>query len=291
VRAAPVLTVVIVHWNQPERCVGTVDAFRHQGVPVEILVVDNGSRPDAIDALEARLGGAATVVRFRDNLGFGPGANAGLRWWLDCTDTEWVAVAPHDALPAPGTLRALLEAAACRPRAGLVCADVGDGEIPVMDPYFGGMTVPASSEPGWQAADYPHGTLLMARRACLSEIGLFDERYFSYCEEADLGIRARAAGWEVGLVRGARVHNPHMNGGSPAVDYLMQRNTLLLVRDHSGRYHAFIRFCIAVYQMLRGLVRPSKREWLYSASGRALGLLDFLRGRYGPPPAVLFGPD
>ena len=46
---------------------------------------------------------------------------------------------------------------------------------------------------GWEPVDYPHGTLLLARRACLEDVGLFDERYFSYCEEADLGLRARAA--------------------------------------------------------------------------------------------------
>jgi GT2 family glycosyltransferase len=284
------VTVVIVHWNQPDSCARTVAAFRSQGVPVEILVVDNGSRPELVDRLERALGADARVVRFADNLGFGPGANAGLRWWRDCSDAEWVAVAPHDALPDATTLATLVKVAEERPRAGLACADVGDGETPAMDPYFGGMTLPARTTEGWEPADYPHGTLLLARRACLDEIGLFDERYFSYCEEADLGIRAREAGWEVGLVRGAMVHNPHMHSGSPAVDYLMQRNTLLLVREHSGRYHAFIRFVIAVFQLVRGLVRPSKREWLYSVSGRTLGIIDFVRGRYGPPPAVLFGP-
>jgi hypothetical protein len=80
-----------------------------------------------------------------------------------------------------------------------------------------------------------------------------------------------------------------MRSGSPAVDYLMHRNTLLLVREHSGPYHAFIRFNIAALQLLRGIVQPSSRAWLFSASGRALGMVDVLRGRYGPPPRILFG--
>ena len=41
-----VLTVVLVHWNQPERCLKTVAAFEGQGVPVRITVVDNGSSRD-----------------------------------------------------------------------------------------------------------------------------------------------------------------------------------------------------------------------------------------------------
>ena len=79
-----------------------------------------------------------------------------------------------------------------------------------------------------------------------------------------------------------------MRSGSPAVDYLMHRNTLLLVREHSGHYHAFIRFGIAGCQLARGVVQPSSRPLLFSAKGRARGMVDFVRGRYGPPPAEMF---
>ena len=290
---APV-TVVLVHWNQADRLAATIEAFQHQGVPVQIVVVDNGSTPAMVSRVRevlAAASGPTELVELGRNTGFGPAANVGFRRWLaglapDNDGTaQWVALAPHDALPAEGTLAALVAAASARPRAGLACADVGDGETPVFDAYFGGMTVPARvSEPGWETVDYPHGTLLIARRAMLEEIGLFDERYFAYCEETDLGLRAQAAGWEVGLVHGVMVRNPTMRSGSPVTDYLMHRNTLLLVRDHSGRYHAFIRFCIAIEQLVRGLVQPSYQPWIFSPRGRVRGMVDFLRGRFGPPP-------
>jgi GT2 family glycosyltransferase len=282
---------VLVHWNQPERCARTIEAFARQGVATRIVVVDNGSEPGALARLREVVdaaGPSAELIELGRNTGFGPAANVGFRHWLAGDGGEWVALAPHDALPAPGTLATVIAAAAARSRAGLACADVGDGSVPVVDPYFGGMTVPAPGRgPGWESVDYPHGTLLVARRACLLDIGLFDERYFAYCEEAELGVRARAAGWEVGLVRGAMVTNPTMRSGSPAVDYLMHRNTLLLVREVSGRYHAGVRLVIAAWQLLRGLVQPSARPSLFSASGRLLGMVDFLRGRFGPPPAAL----
>jgi N-acetylglucosaminyl-diphospho-decaprenol L-rhamnosyltransferase len=288
------VTVVVVHWNQPERCATTIERFQHQCVDVRVLVVDNGSEADARARLRdvvADAPGEVELIELGHNAGFGPGANAGLRRWLDVGEGEWAVVAPHDALPHDDTLRRLIEAAEARPRAGLACADVGDGHLPVVDPYFGGMTVeapPGTPAEGWVPVDYPHGTLLLARRACLVEIGLFDERYFAYCEEADLGLRAAEAGWEVGLVRGVRVTNPTMRSGSPAVDYLMHRNTLLLVHEHSGAYHAFIRFGIAGMQLARGVVQPSSRTFIFSAKGRALGMVDFVRGRYGPPPPSMF---
>lgn len=286
-----VVHVVLVHWNQPERCADTVEAFQHQDVPVRILIVDNGSDPGAFGRLRKLIESSpyeVTLAPLGTNTGFGPAANVGFQHFLDQPEGEWVALAPHDALPAPGALRDLIEMAEAQDRVGLACADVGDGETPVVDPYFGGMTKPAEVAEGWEPAAYPHGTLMIARRPCLEDIGLFDERYFAYCEEADLGLRATAAGWGVGLARGVRVVNPTMRSGSPVTDYLMHRNTLLLVREHSGRYHAFIRWNIAALQLARGLVQPSSRAWLFSARGRAWGMVDFARGRFGPPPRRLF---
>lgn len=282
--AAIPLSVVLVHWNQPERCHDALAAFRASGTPLRITVVDNGSEPGALARLKERLGDDVDLIETGANLGFGPGANVGLREWLHHGDSEWVAVAPHDALPEPGCLHAVLAAVSKRPGAGLACADVGDGQIPVVDPYFGGITMPATVTSGWEPADYPHGTLLFARRACLQEIGLFDERYFAYCEEADLGQRARRAGWEVGLVRGALVTNPYLGGGADVVEYLMLRNTLLLVREHFGLYRSSVRFAIALYHLGIGSVRPSERSWIWSPAARLRALADYGRGRFGPPP-------
>ena len=125
---------------------------------------------------------------------------------------------------------------------------------------------------------------MLARRACLEDVGLFDERYFAYCEEADLALRAAAAGWECGLVRGAMVCNPYVGSASAAIDYLQLRNTLLLVREHSGRYHAFIRYAIALWHLASGAVVPSRRGPYWNVRGRVAALADFARGRFGPPP-------
>ena len=201
-----------------------------------------------------------------------------------------MAVAPHDALPQPGCAARLLEAVSHRPLAGLACADVGDGETPVVDQLFGGITrTPTGGDAyGWEAAGFPHGTLLLGRRACLEEIGLFDERYFAYCEEADLGERARRAGWEVGLVRGARVVNPATAVGSAIGDYLMLRNTLLLVRDHFGCNNAAWRFGLALYQLGIGTIDQDQRgDWNWAPAARVRALVDFSLGHFGPPPESL----
>jgi GT2 family glycosyltransferase len=275
--------VVLVHWNQPARLRRTVEAFRaSDGVDVSITVVDNGSteQPDADLGVE--------VLEAGGNVGFGPGANVGLRHFLaDPAAGDWVVVAPHDALPAPDCLRRIRDALDERPEAGLACADYGDGATPVVDPYFGGIPAPATVAEGWEPAGYPHGTLLVARRDCLVDVGLFDERYFSYCEEADLGMRARAAGWDVGLVRGALVRNPELHGALGVVSYLQLRNTLLLVREHSGCYHAGVRLQLALWQLGLGAVWPARRDPYWHVEGKLRAMVDFARGRFGPPPVDL----
>ena len=284
--AGPV-TVVVIHRDRPGRLAETVRALTAQTVPVRILLVDSGSGRANRDRAVALVPSGSEVIELGRNRGFGPSANAGWRRFLADHDGEWVGLCPHDALPAPDAVERILDAVATRPSAGLACGDFGDGATPVVDPYFGAILEPATTDEGWDPAGYPHGTLLFARRGCLEDVGLFDERYFAYCDEADLGLRARAAGWGVGLVRGAMVRNPDMSTASPAVDYLMVRNTLRLVLDHSGRYKAFVRFVIACWQ----LVSERGRNPYHDTRARFHALVDFLRGRSGPPPAALHAPE
>lgn len=284
----PRVRVVLVHWNQPARLAATVAAFRASlDVDVRITVIDNDSLPDNLVAIKG-IDGVDEIVGSGGNAGYGGGANVGFaRFLADPDDGDYIAIAPHDALPAVDCLRRITAELEARPDAGLACADYGDGFTPVVDPYFGGIPAPLTVEEGWEPAGYPHGTLFVARRACLEDIGTFDERYFSYCEEADLGVRARRAGWDVGLVRGAMVENPELHGALAAVSYLQLRNTLLLVRETSGCYHASIRFGLAALQLGIGLVSPGRRDPYWHVEGKLRGMADFVRGRFGPPPADL----
>lgn len=284
------VTVVIVHHRSPEQCVATCRAFMEQGPPVRMIVVDNAS-PDAHRAVLRRLPGVEVLEQER-NRGFGPAANAGIRHWLESGTGDWVVVAPHDARPRPGALDTLLQVAASRPRAAMACAEYGDHTRPVVDPYLGGLVFPldaAETEDPWVPTQHPHGTMLALRRDGVTGVGMFDERYFAYVEEADLALRMTAGGWEVGMVLGAVVENPGTDVPRPVVEYLQTRNTLLLVREHFGRYHGFIRLCIAVISTVHQWLRPSRRAPWYDARARWLALAHFLSRRYGAPPLSLAG--
>jgi N-acetylglucosaminyl-diphospho-decaprenol L-rhamnosyltransferase len=260
------LTAVVVHRDRPEALAATVASLRTAwSGSLRVVVVDNASaRPPDVGGIEVAPAGR--------NLGFGGGANVGLR----LARTPWVAVCPHDVDVAPGALDRMVDVASSRPRAGLAGADLGLDEVPVVDPYFGGMSVPAVRAGDWAPAGYPHGTLLVARRACLEEVGLFDEAFFAYCEEADLALRARRRGWLCGQVWGADARNTGL-GSVDVAEYLKARNTLHLVRRWFGPHRAGVRLALEVPAALRA--RPSR-----------LAVRDFLLGRWGPPPADLEPP-
>ncbi len=257
------LTAVVVHRNEPEALAATVASLRAAwSGRLRVVVADNAStrRPD-VDGVE--------VVATGGNRGFGGGANVGLR----LARTRWVAVCPHDVQVADGALDRIVEVAAGRPRAGFAGADLGLSEVPVVDPYFGGISVPAIRSGDWAPAGYPHGTLLVARLACLHQVGLFDEAFFAYCEEADLALRARTRGWLSGQVWGAAARNTGL-GSHEVSQYLKARNTLHLVRRWFGPYRSTVRLAIELKTAAHS--RPSR-----------LAVRDFLDGRWGPPPPDL----
>jgi GT2 family glycosyltransferase len=97
---------------------------------------------------------------------------------------------------------------------------------PVVDP---------SAQP--EDVDYVKGAFLLIRREALRKAGPLDERFFMYCEEADLCLRVRNAGWRVVIWPGVAV--THLAGGSTGGDRLTpaavrQRLTsrLLFVAKH-----------------------------------------------------------
>jgi N-acetylglucosaminyl-diphospho-decaprenol L-rhamnosyltransferase len=275
--------MVVVHHNCPDACARTAAAFEALPEVGSVCVVDSSSDPAASARLR-RLLPAGNIIDAGGNIGFGPGANLGIGRWLHQGLGEWVGVAPHDAIPAPDAIGRILDAARLRPRAGLVSAEFGPefALLPVFDKVMGGFYRAAPRGVGWQDVDYPHGTLLLARRGLLEEIGLFDERYFAYCEEVDLALRARDAGWAVGLVWGAVVTNGRLPPQLLA-EYLQLRNTLLLVGSRHGPREVRARVILALVSLLSASLRSPRQAPVHLRLA-ARALLDYRSRRFGPPP-------
>jgi GT2 family glycosyltransferase len=170
-------------------------------------------------------------------------------------------------------------------RVGIVCPQYPDSTVPrfsCLRGVYQDRGVPLASGTS-QLVDVPHGTLMLMRRDCLTEIGLFDERYFAYGDEHELGARAVRRGWKIALVWGAIVANRGTWTPSSWRSYLFTRNSLLLVHDYFGRLCAWTRAGLILFNTVRLLISSPNQGFAFSAKARWQGVRDYFAARYGRP--------
>jgi GT2 family glycosyltransferase len=283
------LPIFIVHWNRPVECLATIDHLQRQGVFVSIHVVDNGSRAESVEALKAGLPAGAQLIQLGENKGWSGALNVMFKSWLGEQGSDLCVISAHDTIPRPDCLRLLAAAMERDEKLGIACPQYDVPEVARFSPVRGitfGLAVPQAAGEV-TAVEVPHGTLQIFRRQCLAEIGLLDERYFAYGDEAEIGLRARKMGWGVGMVWGAIVINPGTWTSSPVVGYLSARSSLLMARTYGGMAQALIRALLMFLNTLRLCCSPSVWNSMSSPRARFLAIRDFLLNRYGAPPKSL----
>jgi GT2 family glycosyltransferase len=226
------VSVIVVNWNREKllkNCVRSLQAQTYGDV--EIIVVDNGSRQvPQIDGVK--------LICLMKNRGFAGGANAGIR----ASSGELVALINNDATANKYWLEELVKAADRYPRAGMFASLImrHDGGIDSAGCYVhrdgNGMCIGRStkdmvSRERW----FPSGCAAMYRRSMLDKIGLFDERFFCYNEDTELGIRAQRAGYSCVYVPSAIVN--HLGSQSTSRNSLkklfwVERNRILIMLKH-----------------------------------------------------------
>ncbi len=274
----------VIHWNRPRECAATVRAFLEQGVPLKVTVIDNNSDPEACETLRAETGSLAEVIRLPENKGWGPAINVALRTWLESASNSYCLISAHDASPSPDCVSMLATVMDSDPRIGIACPQYPDESVPHFSAIRGVQLKHGRplARGGVQSIDVPHGTLMIVRRECLNEIGFFDERYFAYGDEHELGARAVRKNWKVVMVWGALVINPGTTTPSAWRSYLFGRNSLLLVHDYFGSIAATMRaFLLLVNTVRLSFARNSETAFSAKARFRAVG--DYFMGRFGPP--------
>ena len=219
------VSAVVVNWNGIDCIEACLESLLTQTWPaLEIIVVDNGSTDGSRDLLRDRYRSRVTLLESPINLGFAGGNNLGIR----AAQGSYVALLNNDAVARPGWIAALVAAAEADARVGMCASKVfvmeADG---VLDSAGllrsadgigrGRGRLERDGETYSQAGEalIPSACAALYRRAMLDEIGLFDEDFFAYCEDSDLGLRGRLAGWTCRYVPDAVVHHAYSRSTSP----------------------------------------------------------------------------
>lgn len=229
----PAVTVVVPTLAADETLAECLDSLERQTFSdFEVIVVDNSGR----NAVHRR--GRVRVLANERNVGFGAAFNQAYR----TSNAPFLAVLNDDAAAQPGWLEALLRAIEPRPDVGMCASQVilaGDGRLDSAGMLLcrdgsskqRGHLEPPQSYARLQEALLATGAAALYRREMLEEIGLFDESFFLYCEDTDLGLRARWAAWECLYVPDAVVEHrySHSAGQASALKaYYVERNRLFL---------------------------------------------------------------
>jgi GT2 family glycosyltransferase len=242
--SVPRIRVVVVNWNRREllrACLQSLAAQTHESF--EVLVVDNASADGSVELIQELTPSYPVpllLIRNSENRGFCAANNQGFVG----ARNEFIALLNNDAEAEPNWLRAMEEAIRTAPEIGMVATKIRVWEEPRRIDKCGHLIYPDGQNRGRGTGQldrgqfdsveevlWPDGCAALYRRAMLDEIGGFDEDFFAYADDAELGLRARWAGWKCLYTPHAEVR--HHRGatlglGSGKRLTLIERNRVLL---------------------------------------------------------------
>ncbi len=285
--SAMTVSVVIPHWNRAELLVtalGCAQALRRpSGTDLEVVVVDNGSHDDSV-ALAEQSG--ARVIRLANNQGVSRALNRG----IEAARGEWIALLNNDVELAEDWLSQLLDRAL---RAGAWFATGKIYDAARRDLLDGAGDAVCRGGAAWRlghgkpdgpafsrsrATFFPSATAALFRRGFFERVGAFDEAFFAYLEDVDLGLRAARLGLAGIYVPEARAwHRGSETGGrwsDSSVAWITRHQLLLLAKHYSA--HMLLRFGVpvATAQLLWAALAASRGRFGAWWRGMWLGLGD-----------------
>lgn len=258
------LTLVIVSYKSAEVLLRCQSELLSSG-RYPIVVVDNASP----DGSAARIRQAFPQVRVEElprNLGYGGGANAGIR----LAATRYVLLLNPDLQASVEDIESLLDVACRAGETAAICA-------PATRPEDVSATVPVEK-------DWVLGAAMLFDVQAMKDVGWFDESFFLFYEEKDLCLRAAQAGKKI--LYCPSICFPHLKGQSAspssAIDYLKQWHvgwsSQYYFRKHSMATGKRRPWRMLLQYQFRALVSGSARTRLkYRA--RVRGVLAFMRGQ------------
>ncbi len=278
--------VIILNYNGRdtlERCLRSV--FRSQNVNFTVVVVDNASEDGSFEEVRKNWP-RVNLIRNDKNLGFAAGNNVGIRFALE-RDADYVFLLNNDAEILPDTLERLLEAAERNRRPSVLCPLI---ETPKGKIWYAGSKI------NWWRMRTEHvnlvsdknsdtivpvevatGCAVLIAKEVFAKIGLLNESYFLYYEDADFSFCARKSGFTVGLLPSSRaVHaeTSELPDKKGVKTYWLVLSGLLFFRTYAPWYWRYLWYPLFVF-LRRQRNRRNLRRKLPNANRVAQAYKDY----------------
>ena len=250
----PLTYVIVLNWNGKSDTLECLASLGRAADPsMRVLVVDNGSDDGSQDAIRRDFP-AVALLELPSNLRFAGGNNAGMRRAL-AEGAEQIMLLNNDTTVDPAFLRTMTAALQASADTGIVAPKILYSADPRLLWYAGGeisfwtgtMRHRGIREPDDGRFDspcetgYASGCCLLAKRSAVERIGLLDESYFMYTEDADWCMRARRAGFRVLYEPRARVwHKVSVSAGGHLSSFKLRNkfvSNLRFFSRYASWYH------------------------------------------------------
>jgi GT2 family glycosyltransferase len=259
----PLVSVIIVNWNGKHLLGDCLDSLLNQSFKdFEIIVVDNGSQDGSVEYIKRRYPNVR-LVDLPENRGYAGGNNEGIR----IAKGTFIAFLNNDTWIDPAWLDHLVKETAESPQSvGMWASKIlSYNNHGVLD-NVGLLLYPDGLARGKGRLEtdrgqydkkcealMPSGCAGFYRRAMLDEIGLFDDEFFAYADDVDLGLRARLSGWGCMYVPTAKVFHKYSSSSSaysPFKAFLIERNRIWVLL----KYYPVALILASPYYTLKRLV-------------------------------------
>ena len=288
-REDPLVVIVVLNWNRREDSAECLESLRGLTYPNhKVLLVDNGSTDGSVAFLSERFP-EVTFIENDRNLGFAAGNNVGIRRALEM-GADWVLLLNNDTTVEADVVTKLVTATRDDRTIGVIGPQINRydrrdriwfaaGRLCMLcgwSWHVGNHTRDRGQYTGLIDEDYQTGAAMMLSRRVLEEVGPFDADYVSYCEDADLCLRVRSAGFRVVCCRDTRIYHKisRSTGGglTPHKAYRKILSGARLYRRHAGKLRYYT--TVATFNV---------------AYATATVVLMMLRGKFGVAAAVCRG--
>lgn len=305
------LAIVVVSTNEAHwlrNCLSTV-FDRAGGASLDVIVVDNSSTDGTRELVESSFPQARVVTS--PNRGFAYGNNRG----IEAANARYVLLLNPDTEVIEGSFGELVQLLDARPRVGLVGVRqiAADGNLwpsirrfpsisrnlgealaserwPIHPSWAGERVLEWAAYDREGDCDWTSGSFMLARREALLGAGLLDERFFIYCEEPDLCLRIKRAGWQIRhLPQMTIVHHAGKAGLRPKMIAQDAYARKQYAKKYFGRVYRYL--FLSTYglgHLLRAAGSRFTGDEALPQRQAALGALGTMVGRaeppFGPPP-------
>jgi GT2 family glycosyltransferase len=218
---SPTISVIVVNWNGIKFLDDCLASLENQTwKDLEIIVVDNGSTDGSVQCIRAwteRLP-CLRAIYLSENTGFCRGNN--LAFAQACG--EWIALFNNDAVACPHWLEELMAYGNVAERVGMIGSKIlfaepkgvidKAGHLIYWDGQNRGRGTMEPDQGQYDQAEeilWPDGCAALYHRRIFEDTGGFDDTFFAFGDDADLGMRARLLGWKAWYVPKAVVYHRH----------------------------------------------------------------------------------